>query len=1523
MGALSALKYLNLYINQISNFNVDWTGLRSLTSLDLSFNGLVDSSLPEDFFLPSLTVLPLCGNKLTTIPAPILKLSTLRNLDLRFNRLESIPDDLGELSLTLRCLKLSNNCLHALPSSMSQLVALEELDLSSNYLESLENVQGLLKLTSLHAYWNGTTHLPENFGDLVELRELYLTENCIKSLPESMSRMVNLRNFMAHYNDLSTVPSGLSGLVDLCTLNLAENDITSIPPEISTLSTLTRLDLRANILATLPSTLSELRALNFLEMGDNNLLTIPPVIFDIPMLTSLNLFSNGISMVPGAIASLPLTSLNLSFNQLVTLPAELANMTSLVYLRLEGNFLKAFPEEIVSLLSLKELAIGSNRGIKELPPSISGLTRLATLQASSNSITYLPDTFVQLKALTELDISHNRLAALPADLDRLGTLTDLDISGNALTRIPPCFGNMRNLQQVKASFNPGLVDVPSEYLKAPTTWISCTGNTKIEGEYYFARKKEAEKTNWLLTEDDDPVPVEPVAAVHLDQITSLSSSTPLTSSTTETTEEDATPKDPLLTTIAEEEDDSVDTHFVDTNQIPAIIGQPSASPNNEAVLEHSSSTKSNKGPPADLHVNTHAHKITNSESDSTPATPTSSTPIFTAPIAVPTPASPEKTEKHKKKDKSKDKGVKSPKMTPHSSVFAVHDFHTPSALDDRRLTILPEDERDRAEWGSGIERSGTPGTPGTPESSSSPPISASPISGSPYLTTFNSKKEKKKDKEKEKEERKREKDVLASSGTSVGSTGSNSSGHGGHPLVENLVLRSPQVGWAEMRGGRPDMQDSLVIMEHFQGIPEATLIGLFDGHGGADTALLTAKKLPTLMRDTLRTLCDERHLDWSLQSLVSLSNADLALAIRASFMALHGAVAKAGFTDGTAATIAMVFHPFGTTPRTPTPNHPTPHTFPNLNVIHGDEVYHDTNVASWCEKGRATHILLNPPTSATAAQLAAASPPSTPTLNTANNNTTDSEDGVSPPSRPDTPLRSSTEGSSQPPSGKSKKDKSKHKTGDHKSFSVPLSSLFSFSGNSHHSPHVHSPSSNHQARSTSLLVIGNCGDQRAVICRRGQAHPLTKDHKPESDSEMNRINLSGGFVAESRRVNGLLALSRAIGDISVQPHVTFEPDIMVVELTEHDEFVILACDGVWDVLSNEQAVFLVQAETSPSRAANRIREYAYSLGSTDNISVIVYQLKPRERTNYGTCLMTHISESIAVQAASPRSYAGTGPLSGHLPHFATSSYSNAASSSSTQSTLLSNAAVVGSSSSHSASAPPSSGPLSSSAPSYPNPTHGIAPGTKSNTISVQSPKDSHHKKTHQKTPSNEPASNESSPHSTATTNASTSDAVIAADPDMDVPARKPRSASSSPAPSSPSSANNNAASPIAATPPSPSSLSPTSQSNTSPASSPKPPTFAELANSPGSKRRKKAKSNIDLTSAIDREHSSPSTPHSGHGKKERRRSTEKDRTGDSPKERRRSGEKEKEKDRGSKGSLQRSKDSKARDLMEKEAREAK
>ncbi|WKA07477.1 hypothetical protein VitviT2T_025302 [Vitis vinifera] len=111
-----------------------------------------------------------------------------------------------------------------------------------------------------------------------------------------------------------------------------------------------------------------------------------------------------------------------------------------------------------------------------------------------------------------------------------------------------------------------------------------------------------------------------------------------------------------------------------------------------------------------------------------------------------------------------------------------------------------------------------------------------------------------------------------------------------------------------------------------------------------------------------------------------------------------------------------------------------------------------------------------------------------------------------------------------------------------------------------------------------VVVVANCGDSRAVICRDGVAVPLSNDHKPNRPDELDRVEAAGGRVInwDGYRVLGVLATSRSIGDQHLKPFVISEPEVTVSERTDADEFLILASDGLWDVISNEVACQVVR-----------------------------------------------------------------------------------------------------------------------------------------------------------------------------------------------------------------------------------------------------------------------------------------------------------------------------------------------------------
>lgn len=183
---------------------------------------------------------------------------------------------------------------------------------------------------------------------------------------------------------------------------------------------------------------------------------------------------------------------------------------------------------------------------------------------------------------------------------------------------------------------------------------------------------------------------------------------------------------------------------------------------------------------------------------------------------------------------------------------------------------------------------------------------------------------------------------------------------------------------------------------------------------------------------------------------------------------------------------------------------------------------------------------------------------------------------------------------------------------------------------------------------SSQIIVSNCGDSRIVLSRGGQAIALSVDHKPEREDEMTRIEAAGGKVIQwnGYRVFGVLAMSRAIGDHYMKPYLISDPEVTFTRRTDEDECLILASDGLWDVLSNEEvceitrrclAKWLHNNNTAVSNAASsssssskskswrergaeemdpcmqavaeHLSRMAFQRGSSDNITVVVVDLR--------------------------------------------------------------------------------------------------------------------------------------------------------------------------------------------------------------------------------------------------------------------------------------------------------------------------
>jgi len=169
------------------------------------------------------------------------------------------------------------------------------------------------------------------------------------------------------------------------------------------------------------------------------------------------------------------------------------------------------------------------------------------------------------------------------------------------------------------------------------------------------------------------------------------------------------------------------------------------------------------------------------------------------------------------------------------------------------------------------------------------------------------------------------------------------------------------------------------------------------------------------------------------------------------------------------------------------------------------------------------------------------------------------------------------------------------------------------------------------------LLVANVGDCRAVLCRgsNGQqsAIRISNDHKPDRKDERRRIEKMGGKVDMigvwrvftpgdvtfgGKKMQHGLAVSRAFGDLLLkEPHrygcpgvtgslVTAVPEIHCQDLTlDDDRFLILACDGIWDVISDDEAVAICKEHHEADSAAHALVRKAFEVGSGDNLTAVV------------------------------------------------------------------------------------------------------------------------------------------------------------------------------------------------------------------------------------------------------------------------------------------------------------------------------
>jgi len=192
-------------------------------------------------------------------------------------------------------------------------------------------------------------------------------------------------------------------------------------------------------------------------------------------------------------------------------------------------------------------------------------------------------------------------------------------------------------------------------------------------------------------------------------------------------------------------------------------------------------------------------------------------------------------------------------------------------------------------------------------------------------------------------------------------------------------------------------------------------------------------------------------------------------------------------------------------------------------------------------------------------------------------------------------------------------------------------------------------------------IVANAGDSRCIIIgENGEVKFTSKDHKPDLPEETERISKAGGYVS-MRRVNGDLAVSRGLGDYLYKRDQTIKaenqqvsplPDVTIIPRSKSDLFMVVACDGIWDVMSNEECgkylLDKIKSGKNLKQMAEDLLDYCLNLNSRDNMSVIIVGLPGIESVPKASAVQSFVGETMDVEDSKQKpksSNLGSQPIS--------------------------------------------------------------------------------------------------------------------------------------------------------------------------------------------------------------------------------------------------------------------------------------
>lgn len=394
-------------------------------------------SFAQDNERESNTSFDYTAKNLSSVPVFLYKCAAeIKTLNLSKNPMIEIPVEFLQLCKSLQHLWLSDNGYNNLPASIRLIPNIEYLNISGNKIVDLTHsrLHEIISLTSLRAFNNRMTSLPDDFAKFKNLTALYISNNLLTVFPKVICSIRSLSN-----------------------LDISFNRITSFPEEIGNLTNLTFLFAIANRLdGSLPQAFSKLINLKGLDIRQNQI-TDMEVLHDLQKLERISVDYNSMSVVNYGFKHLK--RLMMSKNHLTQFTI-INDQCLLTDLNLSNCKLPSLPDDIfIRVPSLESLNLDSNT-LAVLPNSITVLTKLQRLSVKSNNLDALPSDISRLTHLRTLDVQNNNLKAIPRDIWLCGFLNTLNCSSNLLEAFPEPYASSSLHSNSQIVFHTGQGKVP-------------------------------------------------------------------------------------------------------------------------------------------------------------------------------------------------------------------------------------------------------------------------------------------------------------------------------------------------------------------------------------------------------------------------------------------------------------------------------------------------------------------------------------------------------------------------------------------------------------------------------------------------------------------------------------------------------------------------------------------------------------------------------------------------------------------------------------------------------------------------------------------------------------------------------------------------------------------------------------------------------------------------------------------------------------------------------------------------------